>query len=221
MPGGGAAAGRVSLLGFFFYLVFMSATRHARAVARPSGVRRSPCICLRWALPPLLLFLVGGAGANAGPPAAAAGPGPGREIAVGPYLLPEDGRPAPDIAGGRRAEYLRLQAEIHRRYSDWWTDGWGYTVARNTPPVLPGKTNVDVNVGMFFYSLLGVNEVEGLFEISFWLRLSWRDPTITWNKTEHGGITDTVADPNLIWTPDFIIYKSADDTQVQLGMTQP
>ena len=102
--------------------------------------------------------------------------------------------------------------DLHRRYSDYWTDGWLHSVAKQTLPLSVTETSrKTVKVGMFFYSLKNVDEVQGTIDISFWLRMSWYDPNLWYNVTEHGGVTQSVVDPKLVWTPNILLYNSVDD----------
>merc|ERR1719295_824981 len=44
-----------------------------------------------------------------------------------------------------------------------------------------------------------------------WLNLEWDDYQLNWNSTEYGGVESIRIHPRLMWTPDLLLYNSADE----------
>uniref|UniRef100_A0A3Q1EK65 Neuronal acetylcholine receptor subunit alpha-7 n=1 Tax=Acanthochromis polyacanthus TaxID=80966 RepID=A0A3Q1EK65_9TELE len=46
---------------------------------------------------------------------------------------------------------------------------------------------------------------------NMWLRMSWFDHYLQWNQSEHPGVKNLRFTTDQVWTPDILLYNSADD----------
>ena len=78
---------------------------------------------------------------------------------------------------------------------------------------------VNVSVGLNLYRVKNVDINSGVLEIYAWLRVSWKDERLAWNKSvfpvdSMSFIVPSADDPyNEIWTPDLELYSGAESMQ--------
>ena len=55
--------------------------------------------------------------------------------------------------------------------------------------------------------IIDLNEDEQVLTSVVWSRHKWRDPFLTWNPSDFGGIKTVNVPVNAIWKPDFVLYN--------------
>ncbi|XP_038071781.1 neuronal acetylcholine receptor subunit alpha-7-like [Patiria miniata] len=68
-----------------------------------------------------------------------------------------------------------------------------------------------VEIGFMLQQIMNVNEKDQILVINAWLNYAWSDPTLAWNQSDYGGVKNIRLPPSHIWTPDVLLYNSADD----------
>ncbi|KAM8839941.1 LOW QUALITY PROTEIN: cholinergic receptor, nicotinic, alpha 11 [Spinachia spinachia] len=59
--------------------------------------------------------------------------------------------------------------------------------------------------------IMDVDEKNQVLTTNMWLRMSWFDHYLQWNQSEHPGVKNLRFTTDQIWTPDILLYNSADD----------
>ncbi|XP_033831157.1 cholinergic receptor, nicotinic, alpha 11 [Periophthalmus magnuspinnatus] len=59
--------------------------------------------------------------------------------------------------------------------------------------------------------IMDVDEKNQVLTSNMWLRMGWYDHYLQWNQTEHPGVKNLRFSHDQIWTPDILLYNSADD----------
>ncbi|CAJ0574631.1 unnamed protein product, partial [Mesorhabditis spiculigera] len=77
-------------------------------------------------------------------------------------------------------------------------------------PVENSSAAVVVHMGLVLQSIISVDEKNQIVDVNAWLKLSWHDYHLMWDKEKHGGVSDLRFRKNQIWTPDVLMYNSAD-----------
>nr|AWJ68162.1 putative nicotinic acetylcholine receptor 11 [Hirudo verbana] len=78
-------------------------------------------------------------------------------------------------------------------------------------PVANENDAVDVNFGLTLMQIIKVDEKNEFLHTNLWLNFRWWDYKLGWNKSDYGGIESIRLSPNNIWTPDILLYNSADE----------
>ena len=60
-----------------------------------------------------------------------------------------------------------------------------------------------------FFSIDRVDEISGTLTLLVWLRTMWTNELLAWNPANHSGIDHVIANRNLFWQPDLVLYNSA------------
>eukprot|EP00966_Prymnesium_polylepis_P315062 7280129-Prymnesium_polylepis.1 len=88
------------------------------------------------------------------------------------------------------------------------------------PPTTRRGETVQVGLQVRFFKVLGVDISSGVLTLKVWRRMTWIDSRLSWNESEHGGITSLKIYPgvhtggsadaidNNMWTPDVYITNS-------------
>ena len=58
----------------------------------------------------------------------------------------------------------------------------------------------------------------GLVTAVIWLNLDWKDPRLSWDKEDFGGIKSLTIDPSYIWTPDIEMYNRYANQMFWIGI---
>ncbi|XP_066065016.1 acetylcholine receptor subunit beta-like [Chamaea fasciata] len=66
----------------------------------------------------------------------------------------------------------------------------------------PGGVPVPVTVGLELAQLVGLDEKNEEMTTKVYLNLSWRDPRLSWEPRDHGGVTALRVPAQHIWLPD-------------------
>ncbi|XP_022782603.1 neuronal acetylcholine receptor subunit alpha-7-like isoform X2 [Stylophora pistillata] len=80
-------------------------------------------------------------------------------------------------------------------------------------PVLNTSEKVTVTLGVSLHQIINVDEKNQLMQVSLWIRQSWFNPILTWNKSEYGGMDQINIKANKLWIPDIYLYNNADANQ--------
>ena len=59
--------------------------------------------------------------------------------------------------------------------------------------------------------IIDLDEKNQILTTNIWLTLKWKDPYMRWNKSEYNDITDIRVNPSELWTPDLLLYNSANE----------
>lgn len=101
------------------------------------------------------------------------------------------------------------------------------TYTQYRPDALPilQRSRIDVKIGVAFRALHAMDQQEGTFNVGVWFRLKWYDEYLRWKvgSNSSSGIPspDMVALPaDMVWTPDMVLYNSAEKPMSQLLPTQ-
>ena len=78
------------------------------------------------------------------------------------------------------------------------------------------EAGTDVSVQMRFFKVMSVSTSEGKMMLRVWLRLAWTDTRLSWDPSQHGGITSVKffassfsnREDTEIWLPDATVYNS-------------
>eukprot|EP00794_Sanderia_malayensis_P007313 gene7314-8131_t len=79
-------------------------------------------------------------------------------------------------------------------------------------PVFNRTDVINVQFSLSLIQIVNVNSKSQLLSTSVWIRQTWKNPFLTWNPDDYGGIDVINIDPSKIWIPDIILYNNADDT---------
>jgi len=86
-----------------------------------------------------------------------------------------------------------------------------YDYERQNRPVLNETEPLVLTFGITLQQIIDVDEKNQILITCLWLNLVWEDYQLNWNVTEYGGIESIRIHPRLIWTPDLLMYNSADE----------
>uniref|UniRef100_A0A8C5DG08 Neuronal acetylcholine receptor subunit alpha-7-like n=1 Tax=Gouania willdenowi TaxID=441366 RepID=A0A8C5DG08_GOUWI len=59
--------------------------------------------------------------------------------------------------------------------------------------------------------IMDVDEKNQVLTSNMWLRMGWFDHYLQWNQSQHPGVRNLRFTTDQIWTPDILLYNSADD----------
>ena len=90
------------------------------------------------------------------------------------------------------------------------------------PDIIPDNT-VQIKLGLAIRSLNNINQVDGTISSNVWFRHWWNDKNLKWNETKWN-ISKISAHTNhelerSIWTPDILIYNTAEKPMDELLKT--
>ncbi|EYC40298.1 hypothetical protein Y032_0620g740 [Ancylostoma ceylanicum] len=77
-------------------------------------------------------------------------------------------------------------------------------------PVANSSEPVDVKMGLVLQQIVSVDEKNQVVDVNAWLKLSWYDYSLTWDPKKFDGVADLRFKKNQLWTPDVLLYNSAD-----------
>lgn len=103
------------------------------------------------------------------------------------------------IFGGRHEERLIHDIFEKRGYNE---------LAR---PVENESDPLEVSFGLSLQQIVDVDEKNEMLHTNMWLKYDWTDYNLSWNKTEYGGVESIRLPSNKIWTPDILLYNTADE----------
>lgn len=98
--------------------------------------------------------------------------------------------------------------------SDWFPgDLYTELLADYEPlerPIANSSEAVLVRMGLVLQQIVDVDEKNQVVDVNAWLKFSWTDYSLKWDPVEYGGVTDLRFRKGQLWTPDVLMYNSAD-----------
>jgi len=86
-----------------------------------------------------------------------------------------------------------------------------YDYERQNRPVMNESEPLILTFGITLQQIIDVDEKNQMVITCLWLNLEWVDYQLNWNSTEYGGVESIRIHPRLMWTPDLLLYNSADE----------
>ncbi|XP_062332537.1 neuronal acetylcholine receptor subunit alpha-7-like isoform X1 [Osmerus eperlanus] len=102
--------------------------------------------------------------------------------------------------GSLQGEYQRrLYKELMANYN------------RLERPVVNDSSAILVELGMTLLQIIDVDEKNQVLMTNAWLQLYWTDAYLSWNPEQYPGVQNLRFPSSQIWTPDILLYNSADE----------
>ncbi|XP_025076462.1 neuronal acetylcholine receptor subunit alpha-2-like [Pomacea canaliculata] len=114
-----------------------------------------------------------------------------------------DGFDNPDFNGHLVAEMARLAASIQSRP----------IVSQKVPPIAQdaaGGSTIHLRLEYSVLSLFGTDEMLQTVKTVMFLKLSWLNPALSWNASEHLNITSLEFPSSVVWVPRVLLLNSVD-----------
>ncbi|XP_063041883.1 cholinergic receptor, nicotinic, alpha 11 [Engraulis encrasicolus] len=78
-------------------------------------------------------------------------------------------------------------------------------------PVANDSLPLTVFMSMSLVQIMDVDEKNQVLTTNIWLNMKWFDHYLQWNQTEYPGVKNLRFTTDQVWTPDILLYNSADD----------
>uniref|UniRef100_A0A3B3SXQ5 Neuronal acetylcholine receptor subunit alpha-7 n=1 Tax=Paramormyrops kingsleyae TaxID=1676925 RepID=A0A3B3SXQ5_9TELE len=78
-------------------------------------------------------------------------------------------------------------------------------------PVANDTLPITVNLSMILIQIMDVDEKNQVLTTNMWLQMHWYDHYLQWNQSEYPGVKNLRFTTDQVWTPDILLYNSADD----------
>lgn len=78
-------------------------------------------------------------------------------------------------------------------------------------PVVNDSSAILVELGLTLLQIIDVDEKNQVLMTNAWLQLYWTDVYLSWNPDQYPGVQNLRFPSNQIWTPDILLYNSADE----------
>ncbi|KAJ8015605.1 hypothetical protein DPEC_G00027850 [Dallia pectoralis] len=78
-------------------------------------------------------------------------------------------------------------------------------------PVINDSSPILVELGLTLLQIIDVDEKNQVLMTNAWLQLYWTDAYLSWNPENYPGIQNLRFPSSQIWTPDILLYNSADE----------
>nr|XP_055076337.1 cholinergic receptor, nicotinic, alpha 11 [Misgurnus anguillicaudatus] len=78
-------------------------------------------------------------------------------------------------------------------------------------PVANDSQPLTVFLSMSLVQIMDVDEKNQILTSNIWLNMHWYDHYLQWNQSEYPGVKNLRFTTEQIWTPDILLYNSADD----------
>uniref|UniRef100_A0A672P599 Neuronal acetylcholine receptor subunit alpha-7 n=1 Tax=Sinocyclocheilus grahami TaxID=75366 RepID=A0A672P599_SINGR len=78
-------------------------------------------------------------------------------------------------------------------------------------PVANDSQPLTVFVSMSLIQIMDVDEKNQVLTSNIWLNMHWYDHYLQWNQSEYPGVKNLRFTTDQVWTPDILLYNSADD----------
>ncbi|XP_035386040.1 neuronal acetylcholine receptor subunit alpha-7 isoform X1 [Electrophorus electricus] len=78
-------------------------------------------------------------------------------------------------------------------------------------PVANDSAPLVVELGITLLQIIDVDEKNQVLITNAWLQLGWTDVYLSWNPDNYPGVNNLRFPSNQIWTPDILLYNSADE----------
>ncbi|XP_001641798.2 neuronal acetylcholine receptor subunit alpha-7 isoform X2 [Nematostella vectensis] len=92
---------------------------------------------------------------------------------------------------------------------------------RDAKPMVRGNSSsVMVTFAAKLIRIIAVKERENTFRTQWWMQQRWTNPDLSWNASEYGGVSQIYVSPKRPWTPDILLYNSAEEDDRLGGGTE-
>uniref|UniRef100_A0A8C1GBR2 Neuronal acetylcholine receptor subunit alpha-7 n=1 Tax=Cyprinus carpio TaxID=7962 RepID=A0A8C1GBR2_CYPCA len=78
-------------------------------------------------------------------------------------------------------------------------------------PVANDSQPLTVFLSMSLIQIMDVDEKNQVLTSNIWLNMHWYDHYLQWNQSEYPGVKNLRFTTDQVWTPDILLYNSADD----------
>uniref|UniRef100_A0A3P8VZC0 Neuronal acetylcholine receptor subunit alpha-7 n=1 Tax=Cynoglossus semilaevis TaxID=244447 RepID=A0A3P8VZC0_CYNSE len=78
-------------------------------------------------------------------------------------------------------------------------------------PVVNDSAPILVELGLTLLQIIDVDEKNQVLMTNAWLQLHWTDVYLSWNPENYPGVQNLRFPSDQIWTPDILLYNSADE----------
>ncbi|KAJ8383790.1 hypothetical protein AAFF_G00214770 [Aldrovandia affinis] len=78
-------------------------------------------------------------------------------------------------------------------------------------PVANDSLPLTVKFSMILAQIMDVDEKNQVLTTNLWLQMHWHDHYLQWNQSEYPGVKNLRFTTDQVWTPDILLYNSADD----------
>ncbi|XP_041846714.1 neuronal acetylcholine receptor subunit alpha-7-like [Melanotaenia boesemani] len=78
-------------------------------------------------------------------------------------------------------------------------------------PVVNDSAAILVELGLTLLQIIDVDEKNQVLMTNAWLQLYWTDVYLSWNPENYPGVQNLRFPSDQIWTPDILLYNSADE----------
>uniref|UniRef100_A0A8C4WW18 Uncharacterized protein n=1 Tax=Eptatretus burgeri TaxID=7764 RepID=A0A8C4WW18_EPTBU len=78
-------------------------------------------------------------------------------------------------------------------------------------PVANDSDPLVVHFQLILMQIMDVDEKNQILTTNVWLQFFWKDHYLKWNLSEYPGVRNLRFQSQQIWTPDILLYNSADD----------
>ncbi|XP_063045956.1 neuronal acetylcholine receptor subunit alpha-7-like [Engraulis encrasicolus] len=110
-------------------------------------------------------------------------------------------------AVGEEESPSSLQGEYQRRLYKELMENYN----RLERPVVNDSSPLLVELGMTLLQIIDVDEKNQVLMTNVWLQLYWTDIYLSWNPDSYPGVQNLRFPSSQIWTPDILLYNSADE----------
>ncbi|XP_015791951.1 neuronal acetylcholine receptor subunit alpha-7-like [Tetranychus urticae] len=78
-------------------------------------------------------------------------------------------------------------------------------------PVINESEPILVSFHLTLQQIIDLDEKNQILQSSIWLNMEWIDTNLRWNTSEYPGVKNIRISASKVWTPDVLLYNSADD----------
>lgn len=78
-------------------------------------------------------------------------------------------------------------------------------------PVKNTREKMVVGYGLSLFQLLDLDEKNQVLTTNVWAKYTWIDQLLRWDPSNYSNIREVRIPPELIWTPDIVLYNYADE----------
>ncbi|EDO45564.1 predicted protein, partial [Nematostella vectensis] len=79
---------------------------------------------------------------------------------------------------------------------------------RDARPVYNKSEAVRVSLDIAYSQLIDLDGKNQILSSKVWIRQVWRNPFLSWNPDDYGGLESINVNSNLVWKPDIILYNN-------------
>ncbi|XP_069113456.1 acetylcholine receptor subunit alpha-L1-like isoform X1 [Argopecten irradians] len=110
------------------------------------------------------------------------------------------------IFGGIRVDKTESATanDVSKLHDDLFRD-----YRKSVRPVRNQDDAVILNISFFIIMIHDLDLKNQVLTTNAWLRITWHDEFLHWNKTKYGGLTEILVSRNEVWTPDLLVENTA------------